>query len=91
VQAPLDGVMAAVVGVILNLAVWFALHVAFDGVTRTPYGPLQLWTPDWGTVNWPAIGIAALASVALFRFRWSTPAVLLGGAALGIASSAIIA
>ena len=84
VQAPLDGVMASVVGVILNLAVWFALHVAFDTVTRMPYGPLHLWTPDPSSVNWWAIGIAVLASVAVFRFRWPTPAVLLGGATLGL-------
>jgi chromate transporter len=84
VQAPLDGVMAAVVGVILNLAVWFALHVAFGTVTREQYGFLQLWTVDWSSVNWWAIGIALLSSVAVFRLRWPTPAVLLGGAAIGL-------
>lgn len=85
VQAPLDGVMAAVVGVIVNLAVWFALHVAFATVTRTSYGVLQLWVPDPSSVDWTAVGIAVLASVAVLRFHWSAPAVVLGGAAMGVA------
>ncbi|HKL55906.1 MAG: chromate efflux transporter [Roseovarius sp.] len=38
-EGALSGISAAVTGVILNLSVWFALHVLFDTVTRTPLGP----------------------------------------------------
>ena len=38
-QGALSGISAAVTGVILNLSVWFALHVLFDTVVRTPIGP----------------------------------------------------
>jgi chromate transporter len=84
VQAALRGIMAAVVGVVLNLALWFALNVGFGRVTRTAVGPLQLWLPDFSSVNWAAVGIVVLALVAVFRFRAGMFAVLLGGAALGL-------
>lgn len=84
VQAALGGIMAAVVGVVLNLAVWFALHVAFGTVTRVPLGPLRLWLPDPATVDLPALAIAALALVAVFRYRAGMFLVLLGGAVLGL-------
>lgn len=90
IQAPLDGVMAAVVGVILNLTVWFALHVAFAVVTRTDYGPLRLWTPDASTVQWPAIVISGVACLAVLRYRWSAPAVLFGGALMGLIFAALM-
>ncbi|MFO7478990.1 MAG: chromate efflux transporter, partial [Methyloceanibacter sp.] len=43
----LAGVTAAVVGVILNLSLWFALHVLFGRVEAESYGPLRLWAPDF--------------------------------------------
>ncbi|MEO6444056.1 MAG: chromate efflux transporter [Gemmatimonadaceae bacterium] len=86
VQAALRGIMAAVVGVVVNLALWFALHVAFGTVVRMPAGPLQLWVPDVSSVSWPAVGIAAVALVAVLRFRAGLFVVLLGGAALGLAA-----
>ncbi|MGE0353083.1 MAG: chromate efflux transporter [Gemmatimonadales bacterium] len=84
VQAALSGIMAAVVGVVLNLAAWFLLHVSFGTVTRRSFGPLDLWMPDPASVNWSALGIAALALVAVFRYRAGVFTVLLGGAVLGL-------
>ena len=65
----LAGVTAAVVGVILNLSLWFALHVLFGSVTAVWHGPLQLWTPDLATLNVEALLLAILAAILLFGFH----------------------
>src|SRR5688500_7910872 len=82
--AALSGITAAVVGVILNLAVWFAIHTLFTRVTDTTFGPVTVPVPDLATFS-PAVAvIAALATIALFRFRIGMLWVLAGGAALGV-------
>ncbi|WP_136684006.1 chromate efflux transporter [Falsirhodobacter xinxiangensis] len=81
--AALAAVTAAVVGVILNLAIWFGIHVIW---TETQAGPLALTLPVWPAVNWVAAGLSALAFLALFRLRLGVPAVLSGAAGLGIAA-----
>ena len=48
-KGALSAITAAVVGVILNLGIWFGLHVFFGTVTRIETGPLTLWTPMMGT------------------------------------------
>jgi chromate transporter len=65
----LAGVTAAVVGVILNLSLWFALHVIFGSVTAQWHGPLRLWTPDFTSLNVEALSLAVLASLLLFGLR----------------------
>jgi chromate transporter len=65
----LTAVTAAVVGVILNLAVWFALHILFDDVASLRFGPFALNAPVWSSVNWPAMALAAVAILCLFRLR----------------------
>ena len=65
-QSALAAVTAAVVGVILNLTVWFALNVLFGTVVETWAGPLRLYVPDLSSLNWVALGLAALAVVLLF-------------------------
>ncbi|MFV3411488.1 chromate efflux transporter [Pseudomonas nitroreducens] len=70
--APLTGVTAAVVGVILNLALFFGYHV--------------LWPQGFaGTFDWPSALIAIAAAVALFRFKRGVIQVLLGCALAGLA------
>lgn len=81
----LTAITAAVVGVILNLSVWFALHTLFSRVTERQVGPLRLYVPDWTTLDIPALVLAALAALALFRFRLGTLPVLAASAALGAA------
>lgn len=80
----LNGVGAAVVGVIANLALWFALHTFFETSTRT-YGPLTVSVPDVATVNWVAVALACLAAVLVFWRRWPTLRVLGLVAAAGAA------
>ncbi len=85
----LSGVMAAVVGVVLNLTVWFALHVFFAEVTLEEVGPLTLWTPDVETVDWLAVVLAVLAGVALLRFHLGLAWTLALSAVLGLAWSQV--
>ncbi|MDH3581155.1 MAG: chromate efflux transporter [Hyphomicrobiales bacterium] len=61
----LTGVTAAVVGVILNLALWFALHVLFAEVEAVNHGPVRLWTPELATFDWQAALLSALAAILL--------------------------
>jgi chromate transporter len=65
----LAGVTAAVVGVILNLSLWFALHVIFGTVTAAWHGPVRLWTPEWASLNVEALALAVLATALLFGVR----------------------
>ena len=67
--AALSAITAAVVGVILNIALWFALHVVFSRVAETRFGPLRLFVPEWGSIDLAAAALSALALVATFRFR----------------------
>ncbi|WP_439522187.1 chromate efflux transporter [Marivita sp.] len=63
----LRAITAAVVGVILNLSLWFALHVLFRTVRETQLGMLRLWVPDAATLNWQAVALMALSAVLLLR------------------------
>ena len=65
----LAAVTAAVVGVILNLTVWFALHVLFARVEETRAGPLRWYAFDPGTLDWRAAALAALAAVLMLRLH----------------------
>ncbi|MGQ3179685.1 MAG: chromate transporter, partial [Blastomonas fulva] len=67
----LAALTAAVVGVIANLSVWFALHVLFARVTIADVGPMQLNLPDWVSFDWRAGVLSVLAAVILFALKWS--------------------
>ncbi len=83
-QSALSGITAAVVGVIGNLALWFALHVLFGTVTRLDWGPLALPLPDAMSLDLRALGIMVLSGVALLRLHWSLLWILAFSAALGL-------
>jgi chromate transporter len=80
----LAAITAAVVGVILNLTLWFALHVLFAKVDRLEAGWLQPWLPDPGTLNLPALVLSLIAAIALLRYHLGIPKTLVLSAALGI-------
>ena len=63
----LSAITAAVVGVILNLSVWFALHVVFGQVTATQNGPLTLWSPELASIKPLALLLIVLAGYLLLR------------------------
>ena len=83
----LAAVTAAVVGVIANLSVWFALHVLFSRVVDQDLGGLTLSVPEIASFDWRAGVLAAVAAVLIFRLRWNVLRVLgltaLGGLVLG--------
>ena len=82
--AALSAVTAAVVGVVLNLAIWFAIHVLFSDVSRQSFGPASIPVPDLSSFNPIVAAIAFIAAVALFRFQVGLLWVLAGGALLGV-------
>ena len=63
----LSAITAAVVGVILNLSIWFALHVFFGTVSATKLGIITLQNPDLSTVNWLVVALAILAGYLLLK------------------------
>jgi chromate transporter len=65
----LSAVTAAIVGVILNLAVWFALHVFF---------------PSAGAIDWFAIVLCVVAFVVMLRYKVDIIPVVLGSGAIGL-------
>jgi chromate transporter len=83
----LRGVTAAVVGVILNLSLWFALHVIFARVAAESHGPFRLWVPDLASFDPEAALLAALAAILLLvsRLGLLTTLGVTAGAALALA------
>jgi chromate transporter len=70
-SSALTGITAAVVGVIANLALYFAIHTLFATTSRTDWGPLALELPRLGSVRPLPLAIAVLAAVLLLRVKWS--------------------
>ncbi len=89
-SAALSSITAAVVGVILNLAVWFAAHVAFARVWEWRGGGVRLLLPEWGSADPASILIGTGAFIALFRYRWNLVATLGIATALGIAHAYVL-
>jgi len=80
----LAAITAAVVGVILNLAIWFALHVLFAKVDIVQSGAIQLHVPDPTTLNAGALLLTVLAAVTLMGLRVPVPVLLILSAAGGL-------
>ena len=84
-NAALSAITAAVVGVILNLSIWFALHVVFLQTQAIRWGWIKLDVPVWSSIDVGAAGLAAAALIALFRFKVDMLPVLSGCAIAGAA------
>jgi chromate transporter len=87
--AALTGITAAVVGVIANLAVFFALHNLFERSRHVTWGPVDLDVPILSSWDPVAFGITAVALVLIFGRGWSTMRTLGVCAVLGLASTLI--
>jgi chromate transporter len=85
----LSGVTAAVVGVIANLALYFALHTLFDEVDRPSWGPLRPEVPDLTSLRPVALVIAVVAAALLFGLRWPVLRTLGVCALLGIVAALV--
>ncbi len=83
-RGALSTITAAVVGVIANLAVWFALHTLFGEVVVWRGLGLTLDIPVWSSINVPAVILAAAALIAIFRFKVPMLVVLGASAAAGV-------
>jgi len=83
-SAALAAITAAVVGVVLNLAVWFALHVLFAKIGEIHQWGLRVLVPDWASLDPLALILSAAALVALLRFKLGMLPVLAGAAACGL-------
>ncbi len=84
-SAALAAITAAVVGVVLNLAMWFGLHVLFKEVeTFTGLG-MRLDVPVAATLDPAAAALTVFALIAVFRLRLGIVSVLGGSAAIGVA------
>ena len=79
----LAAITAAVVGVILNLSVWFALHVLFGKVTEMHLGPVRWYAFDPLALDIRAAVLAVLAGVLAFGMHRSLIEVVVSMAALG--------
>lgn len=83
-RSALAGVTAAVVGVILNLTVWFAIHVLFRQVAPVQLGPLRMTLPELATLDWRALTLTAVAAVLLLVWHRSLAMTLAVSAALAL-------
>jgi len=80
----LAGITAAVVGVILNLAIWFALHTIFRETLPVRGFGLSFDNPVVASVNLWALALSLAAIVAIFRFKAGTIQTLAACSAAGI-------
>ena len=83
-SAALTGITAAVVGVIADLAVYFATHTLFERVVQQTAGPVRLDVPELASVRPLQLAIAVAAAVMVFRLNWSVLRTLGVCAALGL-------
>ena len=81
----LAAITAAVVGVILNLTVWFALHVLFGTVSEMRTGPLRWYAFDPLAIDLQVAALAALAALLAFRLHRGLVELVIVMAALGVA------
>ena len=85
----LTAITAAVVGVILNLSLWFALHVIFASIETVHLGPLSVMQPDYASADWRVLMLAIGCAVLLLKYRWGVPTVLMLAAVSGLALSTL--
>ncbi len=85
IAGALSAITAAVVGIILNLAIWFALHVLFRETTEFAVGPLRPKLPVVASLDLVSLGLAAGSALLLFRAKLGVAWVLALAALAGLA------
>lgn len=80
----LSAITAAVVGVILNLALWFSLHTLFGEVNEIFLHGMHLLLPVTATLDWMALVISIAAFLAMFRFKLGMITTLTASASIGL-------
>jgi chromate transporter len=88
-SSALTGITAAVVGVIANLGVYFAIHTLFSETQQVEWGALSLELPEPASLRLLSVAIAVVAAVLIFRLKWSVLRVLGVCAVLGLAAGLV--
>jgi chromate transporter len=88
-SAALTGIMAAVVGVIANLAIYFAIHTLFRDVSTVTWGPVDLQLPELGGLKPLSLAVVAFAAILIFRAKWSVLRTLGACAVIGLAAGLV--
>lgn len=83
-SAALSAITAAVVGVVLNLAVWFSIHTLFQTVTPEHFYGMRLLVPDLRTIDPAACAVTTLACLLTFYWKRGMVVTLAASALLGI-------
>jgi chromate transporter len=85
----LTAITAAIVGVVLDLALWFAVHTLFTDVAerRILGGPVPV--PIWSSIDGFAVAAAGACFIGLWRFRWNVVPVVIGSACAGLLYSLV--
>ena len=81
----LSGITAAVVGVVLNLGVWFTIHTVFSEVHTWQGWGMKLDIPVFASADWVAVAIGIASFIALFKFKVDMLKVLAASVVVGIA------
>ncbi len=76
-------ITAAVVGVILNLSIWFGLHVFFETVTPVKFGLLNFLQPDFFSLDWKVVILSVLSGILLLKRHWNIMGVLSASSIVG--------
>jgi chromate transporter len=88
-SAGLHAITAAIVGVILNLALWFAIHTLFTSVRDVTVAGGPVPVPVWSSVDWFAVLVAGIAFIGLWRYRWNVLWVVASSALAGLIYQAV--
>ena len=88
-RGALQAISGAVVGVILNLSVWFAFHVMFSTVNARQYGIVTLWQPELSSIEWRVVLLTALCAILSFKLKWSIVKVLAVSSMAGLVLTAL--
>lgn len=83
--AALQAITATVVGIILNLSVWFALHVLFSNVPQREWGAISIPSPEWVTFDVTAGVFCLIAAIWMWGMKRGLGETLILMAALGAA------
>ncbi len=89
-SAILKSISAAVVGVILNLAIWFALHTLFASQVRETLGPISVDVPVLNSINSWSLVLSIAALIAMSRFQVNMVLTLAGCAVAGIILQSVL-
>ncbi|MDJ0612051.1 MAG: chromate efflux transporter [Rhizobiaceae bacterium] len=85
----LSAITAVVVGVILNLSLWFAIHVFFAETTRLESDVFSIVAPVPSTLDWKVVALSIAVGVMLIRWKWNLLMVLVVSAVGGLFLSMI--